>query len=296
MDAGREWLQQPLSGSPGDMRPSRKLDTAGGAGEQRGEPSSPDPSSVPTLPCLYHVDIGHSRRAPVRNDFKYRSYMWLFDVDEPPVVSKLWRPLARYRPDDHLDVRRIMADQGIEVSKLLVLTNLAVAGYVFNPISIYWGYREDGTLAARAAEVHNTYGSRHCYVLNADDPAKKVAEANKQMYVSPFYPLDGRYRISISDPGNSLAVSVTLERPEDPPFRAWMTGEHVANNSGALLRLAVRYPAAPLRGRALIQWQGLRLWAKGVPLKKEAKLIAGIAQPRCDPGSVTSSEEKDMSK
>lgn len=278
------------------MRPFRNLDPAGGALLQRRIPRLPAVSQAPALPCLYHVDIGHSRRAPVRNDFHYRSYMWLFDVDEPPVRSTLRGLLGRYRTSDHLDVRGLMADRGIEVSKLVVLTNLAVAGYVFNPISIYWGYREDGTLAARAAEVHNTYGSRHCYVLDVDDPAKKAAEANKEMSVSPFYPADGKYRISISDPGESLAVAVTLERPQELPFRAWMSGRHVPGSSGALLRLAVRYPAAPLRGRALIQWQGLRLWARGVPIAKEAKVAVGTAQLRCSPDPVTPSEEKDMSK
>ncbi|MGC8511928.1 MAG: DUF1365 domain-containing protein [Acidimicrobiales bacterium] len=278
------------------MRSFRNRDLAGGDGKQQLVPSSQERRSLPALPCLYQVDIGHSRRAPVRNDFRYRSYMWLFDVDEPPVMSKPWRPLARYRPADHLDVRRLMADQDINVSKLVVLTNLAVAGYVFNPISIYWGYREDGTLLARAAEVHNTYGSRHCYVLRVDDPEEKVAEANKEMYVSPFYPVDGKYRISISDPGPSLAVSVTLERPQDPPFRAWMSGKHVPESPGTLLRLAVRYPAAPLRGRALIQWQGLRLWSRGVPIRKQAEVTAGTAQPSGCINGVRSSEEKEIFK
>lgn len=278
------------------MRSVRNRDLAGGDGTQRLLPLPLERRSLPALPCLYHVDIGHSRRAPVRNDFKYRSYMWLFDVDEPPVMSKPWRPLARYRPADHLDVRRLMADQGISVSKLVVLTNLAVAGYVFNPISIYWGYSEDDTLVARAAEVHNTYGSRHCYVLRVDDPEEKVAEANKEMYVSPFYPVDGKYRISISDPGPSLAVSVTLERPQDLPFRAWMSGKQLPVSTGALLRLAARYPGAPLRGRALIQWQGLRLWSRGVPITKQATATAGTAQPSGRLNGVRSSEEKEISK
>lgn len=288
-------LRQPPSGLLGDMRSFRNRDFSGWAGTQLAALPL-ERRSLPALPCLYQVDIGHSRRAPVRNDFKYRSYMWLFDVDDPPVLSKPWGTLARYRPGDHLNVRRLMADQGIDVSKLVVLTNLAVAGYVFNPISIYWGYSEYGTLVARAAEVHNTYGSRHCYVLRVDDPEKKVFEADKEMYVSPFYPVDGKYRISISDPGRSLAVSVTLDRSNEPPFRAWMAGERVQDSPWALLRLAIRYPVAPLRGRVLIQWQGLRLWAKGVPIKKQETSTVLTAQPGGCLDGVRSSEEKEISK
>jgi hypothetical protein len=228
----------------------------------------------PSLPCLYEVNIGHSRRAPVRNDFTYRSYMWLFDIACPPVLPWAARPLARYRASDHLDVRAVLEEKGIEVSKLLVLTNLAVAGYVFNPISIYWGYRSDGSLCVRVAEVHNTYGERHCYVLEVDDPSTTVAEARKEMLVSPFYPLEGSYRIAVSDPGERLRVSVTLDRAGEPPFRAWMSGLRMPVRRGDFTRLVVRYPLAPLRARALIQWQGLRLWTKGVKVLHKAKVAA----------------------
>jgi DUF1365 family protein len=36
----------------------------------------------------------------------------------------------------------------------------------------------------------------------------------KQFYVSPFYPVDGRYRMSLPEPGDRLALSVVLARPD----------------------------------------------------------------------------------
>lgn len=237
------------------------------------EPSKEGPPS-PFAPWLYEVVIGHSRRAPVRNDFTYRSYMWLFDLARPPVMPWLARPLARYRARDHLDVRALLDDKGIEVSRLLVLTNLAVAGYVFNPISLYWGYRVDGSLSVRVAEVHNTYGQRHCYVLEVDDPSTTVAEARKEMSVSPFYPLEGSYRIAVSDPGGDIKVSVTLQRAGEPDFRAWMSGRRVPVRLRDFVRLLARYPLAPLRSRALIQLQGMRLWSKGVKVVHQEKAAA----------------------
>ncbi len=215
-------------------------------------------------PWLYDVEVGHSRRSPVRNDFTYRSYMWLFDVSKPPELPPVIQPFARYRERDHLDVAARLADKGIEASRLLVLTNLAVAGYVFNPISVYWAYRTDGSLSARVAEVHNTYGQRHCYVLEADESPTNVAQVRKEMTVSPFYPIDGSYRIAVSDPGEHLKVSVTLERKDEPAFRAWMSARRIPASGANLARLVARYPLAPLRARALIQWQGIKLWTKGV--------------------------------
>ena len=216
------------------------------------------------VPWLYEAEVGHSRRSPVRNDFTYRSYMWLFDLSRPPELPRMLQPFARYRERDHLDVKAQLLDEGIEVSRLVVLTNLAVAGYVFNPISVYWAYRADGSLSARVAEVHNTYGQRHCYVLEVDDSSTNVAQVKKEMTVSPFYPVDGSYRIAVSDPGEHLNVSVTLEREGEPAFRAWMSARRIPASGANLARLVVRYPLAPLRTRALIQWQGIKLWTKGV--------------------------------
>ena len=46
------------------------------------------------------------------------------------------------------------------------------ASYVFNPLSTHWCYRADGSLACLVAEVHNTYGQRHAYLLRPDDAGR----------------------------------------------------------------------------------------------------------------------------
>ena len=215
-------------------------------------------------PSLYRVSIGHRRQTPVSNSFRYSSYMWHFDLSSPPRLPVLLRSMARWRPADHLDVRSALAAEGVVAARVEVLTNLAVLGYSFNPISVYWAYDAGGTLLAQVAEVHNTYGGRHAYVLRADDEEHVV---NKAMYVSPFYPVDGSYRIRISEPSDRVSVSVILERPGGETFRASMAGRRVEATTAAVVRSFVRFPAAPLRGRALIQLQGLRLWRRGLEVQ-----------------------------
>jgi DUF1365 family protein len=217
-----------------------------------------------TATCLYEVSISHSRRAPLQHTFRHASYMWLFDLEHPPRLPWPLRPFARYRSEDHIDVRAQLENAGIDARRILVLTNLRVLGYVFNPISIYWCYDGAGGLIAHVAEVHNTYGGRHAYVLPA---GAEPAVVSKSMYVSPFYPVDGEYRIRISRPDERLAVSVVLERPGDEPFRAALSGRRREPSYAALLRNLLRYPAAPLRGRVLIQLHGLRLWRKGLEVQ-----------------------------
>ena len=73
-----------------------------------------------------------------------------------------------------------------------MLTTARSFGYVFNPITVFWAYDRAGARTAVVAEVHNTYGGRHGYVLRPDWDG--YAEVDKALYVSPFHPADGRYR------------------------------------------------------------------------------------------------------
>ena len=55
---------------------------------------------------------------------------------------------------------------------------------------------------ASIAEVHNTYGGRHCYLLHPDERGR--ASTDKAFYVSPFYPVDGEYRMHLPEPDERL--------------------------------------------------------------------------------------------
>ena len=226
---------------------------------------------APVTPALYEVTIGHSRRGRVRNSFRYRSYMWLVNYDDlaggRPLMPGPLRHLARLDPGDHLDIRAELDRTGLRAARIVTLTNARTLGYVFNPISVHWCYDDAGVLVAHVAEVHNTYGGRHAYVVPASRRRPEEVEVPKSMYVSPFYPVDGSYRMRISPPGPTLSVSVVLERPGAEPFRAGLAGRRRPATVPAVLALAVRRPVAPLWNRALIQWQGIRLWLKGLEVQ-----------------------------
>ena len=96
------------------------------------------PITAPTVPCLYEVTVSHARTSPVCHAFRHASYMWLFDLDDPPRLPPGLRALARYSDVDHLDVRAQLRSAGIDATRIIVLTNLRVLGYVFNPITVYW--------------------------------------------------------------------------------------------------------------------------------------------------------------
>ena len=224
--------------------------------------------SAGQLPAIYDVSVGHTRRRPLRNSFRYRTSMWMFDLDRPPRLPGPLRHLARFDPADHLDVVGPLRERGLDVARVVVLANLRFLGYVFNPITVYWCYDRSGRLLADVAEVHNTYGGRFAYELIAGPDDEEVsAVVSKQMYVSPFYPVDGSYRIRISPPGPTVSVAVDLHRPGDEPFRAAMAGRRRPATARNVARSLLRFPLGPVRVRALIQWQGIRLWLRGLEVQ-----------------------------
>ena len=80
------------------------------------------------------------------------------------------------------------------IERVLMLTQLRVLGYVFNPVSFYWCYRGDGSLACMVSELSNTFGERLPEVLRG--PELRY-EHDKRLHVSPFFGLDQSLRVRV---------------------------------------------------------------------------------------------------
>ncbi len=212
------------------------------------------------LPALYEADVAHTRGSPLRHQFAYRASYWLVDFDELPQPQGFARWFVRIRRRDHLDIRGLLGERGITASRIVMLTGARTLGYAFNPITVYWCFDEADRQIAVVTEVHNTYGERHAYVL--EPGGDNEAEVAKVLYVSPFNAVDGIYRIKVDSPGSTLGISVTLERGGEVPFVATLRGRRQSITPKTVILSAVRHSGA--RTRLLIQWQGLRLWGRGL--------------------------------
>ncbi|MYS50171.1 DUF1365 family protein, partial [Streptomyces sp. SID6013] len=122
-----------------------------------------------------------------------------------------------------------------------------------------------GTPRCVVAEVHNTYGERHTYLLHPDEAG--VAHVDKDFYVSPFFPVDGAYRMRLPLPADRLDLTVRLDRPGARPFTATVRGTRREATPAALLRLAVRHPLSTLAVSAGIRRHGIRLYLRGLPVQ-----------------------------
>ncbi|MFF7240048.1 DUF1365 family protein [Streptomyces collinus] len=216
------------------------------------------------------------RRAPLRYALRHRTYLWLVDLDHLPVLPRFFRPLARFSAADHFLGRApsiraaldgFLDEHGIDLhgGRVLMLAHARMFGHVFNPLTVYWCHGPDGALRCVVAEVHNTYGQRHAYLLHTD--AAGTAAVAKDFYVSPFYPVHGCYEMRLPLPGERLRLSVQLQRPGSPPFTAAVQGTRRAATAPALLRLALRHPWSTLKVSAAIRFHGIRLLLRGLPVQ-----------------------------
>ncbi|KAA0021729.1 DUF1365 domain-containing protein [Antrihabitans cavernicola] len=233
-------------------------------------------------PALYATRIRHVRTEPVANSFEYRSYSWLIDIDDLPRLPALLRPFARFQARDHFDgpapdlrgrVDGFLDGHGVDLDggRVIALLSARVLGYVFNPLSLYWCYDSAGALQCVIAEVHNTYGQRHSYLVHTD--ARGRATTDKKFYVSPFNEVDGRYAMSFPEPGESLTATIVLHREGHAPFTASMRGQRSPATNANVLRAQLRMPLAPLMVSARIRRQAIALWARGLPIMPRPKTI-----------------------
>ena len=228
-----------------------------------------------TVPALYEAQVRHIRRERLHRAFTHRIYLWLVDLDEPPALPWWLRPFARFDPADHLgspdrsiraNLDAWLAGEGIDLAggRVLMLAHARVAGYVFNPITLYWCHRPGGDLACVVAEVHNTYGERHCYLLHPD--GNGLAMVAKSLYVSPFLDQGGDYVMHVPVPDATLSVTVVLHQHGGTPLSATVRGTRLPATRTALVRLLLTRPLMPQRVSALIRAHGITLWARRVPI------------------------------
>ncbi|MBV8563746.1 MAG: DUF1365 domain-containing protein [Actinobacteria bacterium] len=241
--------------------------------------------------AVYAGTLMHARRSPARHVFRYPVSYWLFDLDElPELERRLWlfsvnrRNLVTLRDRDHFDgtmplkeaVRRLAGDASIE--RVLMLTQPRVLGYVFNPVSFYWCYRADGSLACVVAELNNTFGERLPEVLRG--PELRY-EHRKRLHVSPFFGLDQSYEYAFSQPGDEVWARIHVRDDAGArPLTAVLHGRRRELSNRSLAALLLRYPLQPLQVIALIHFEALRLWLKRVPFHHKPPFVPGRGSVR----------------
>ena len=150
-----------------------------------------------------------------------------------------------------------------------------VLGFVFNPVSFWFCHQRSGELVAVLAEVSNTFGERHNYLLAHEDGRViddgEVLTRDKLFHVSPFMAVSGNYRFRFLSraasgdiPARRLACIDHADAAGDLLLHTALSGTARPLASGPLLRAFFGYPLLTLGVVMRIHWQALRLWLKGL--------------------------------
>jgi DUF1365 family protein len=236
--------------------------------------------------------VSHHRLLPKRYSLRHRVYWLLLDLAELPALQAGLKCFSHNRFNlmslydrDHgdgtgrsllaqsLDLLRAagLDDTGVTV-QLLCMPR--VAGYDFNPLSVYFCQRPDGRPAAIIYEVNNTYGGRHRYVIPASEAANTddgtIAQScPKAFYVSPFMAGDLNYRFLTRLPGDEVRVAVQVCRDDQAIINTELNGCRFAISDSNIVRLAAKHPLLPFKVTGAIYWHALRMWLRGFSVNGE---------------------------
>lgn len=227
----------------------------------------------------------HSRRknggALQSHKFEYKISMDWLDLDDPPAKKCAWFPaFVSFDRGAHIKgcaclKHTVLSRISIPASechnfKVYLLTNMAVLGLSFNPISVYYVFHH-GALRNIVAEVTNIpWLEKTTYVLDIDG-SNRISNRilQKKLHVSPFNPHSNQlYEFAFSVGGGgggahaaalqSLFFSIQVYDTAACPSNAVMTVCY--SLTAAPFRLL--RPPRPLLTIARIHWQALKLWAK----------------------------------
>ena len=231
--------------------------------------------------------VRHTRLRPRRHAFAYDTFFLMLPMRQLGNAQAMGglavnrRAAISFFDRDHGDGRgpeqggalawmqALLHSEGIQDAdgEVWLHTYPRMLGYTFKPVSFWYCHRADGQLRAIVAEVNNTFGERHCYLLDAPRYGAEL-QTSKCFHVSPFCRVEGSYRFRFmrAQHGGQERTVVRVDHDDDQgPLLATSVSGTLAPITPARLRHALwHYPAMTLMVMARIHWQALQLWLKRV--------------------------------
>ena len=249
------------------------------------EPAATWPDGRAAVPLIGFGQVRHTRLRPQRNAFVYGTYFLMLPLRSmqhrgPGALARnRFAPLSFFDAD-HGDGRSpeqggalawldaLLQAQGITdaTGEIWLHCYPRVWGYTFKPVSFWYCHRSDGSLRAIVVEVNNTFGERHCYLL--DRPALGAElRASKVFHVSPFCPVEGayRFRFMVTPQRERTVARIDYDDASGPLIETSVSGRLQPLDARSTRRALLHYPAMTLHVVLRIHWQALKLWWRRTP-------------------------------
>lgn len=241
-------------------------------------------------PCLCTGRVMHARLPqkegeqanPARNSFVYPLFFIAIPLSATMNGGRWfkvnrWAPLSLFARDHGARdgspllpwIQQLLAREGIRNAngEIVLQSFPRVFGWVFNPVSFWFCHDRSGALRAVLAEVRNTFGEHHNYLIaHADErpiSATDTIVARKVFHVSPFYPVDGEYRFRFGISATRRRVDIDYFRNGQRVLATTVDGRVSPLDQASARRAALRFPLLAVGVVWRIHWQALRLWFKG---------------------------------
>ncbi len=253
----------------------------------------------------------HHRLAPKKHSFWYNVFMFYIDLDELEILDKKLRwfsynkfNLFSFRDKNHLQlelkaerlktkaesshfsnltshfstkhqITTYLKSHNVDIGrgKIMLLTNLSVLGYNFNPVSFYFCFDENNHPLCAIAEISNTYHEMKMFFFGMDelDGNTFKKRVQKHFYVSPFIDLDDFFDFNLVIPTEKLEIKIDdYDKDGNRFFISTLKGEQKPLTNANMLRYFFAIPMIPLRVMGLIHWQAFNLWLKKIKYHPKA--------------------------
>lgn len=229
-------------------------------------------------------EVRHVRHRPRRHAFRYPTCFLMLPMRSlrahgPGALARNRRAALSFHDADHGEggadslawLDAVLLRHGIldAQGEVWLHTYPRVLGYAFKPVSFWYCHRRDGSLRAIVAEVNNTFGERHAYLLDAPRYGEEL-RARKVFHVSPFCPVEGGYRFEFKRSGTqgleSTRVRIDFDDAQGPLVLTGVAGRLQPLDASSRRRALWHYPFLTWGVIARIHWHALLLWIKRAPL------------------------------
>jgi DUF1365 family protein len=235
-------------------------------------------------PAIFTGHVAHERNLPKQHRFSYPFFMWYLNLDRVDQIEDLGRwfsttrfALSRFNRSDylgnhaepiHISVKKRMEElTGSPVQgEIHALMNLRTLGLYFSPVNFYFGHDANGEPSHFLAEVSNIpWNRRHQYGFQLQHKNSDAPEHRKAFHVSPFNPMEQRYRWHIDYRPHAICIAIEIHDKRGHVMTARVDLARYGSEPEKIQRKLAKTPAMTATIVRRIYWQALKLYLKGVP-------------------------------